>query len=119
MSVSGEARKRAVVLGGGGHVGLPLSLALAKAGLRVGILDIAEATLARLAGGEMPFIESGADELLAELGVPVTVVRDRPRRPLTLPALVAELRAVSADPHRSDAVRIAAAERRDLSAATF
>jgi UDP-N-acetyl-D-mannosaminuronic acid dehydrogenase len=56
-----------VVLGGGGHVGLPLSLAFAKAGLRVGILDIAEATLTRIASGQMPFIESGADELLAEM----------------------------------------------------
>ena len=56
-----------VVLGGGGHVGLPLSLALAKAGLRVGILDIAEATLAQIGSGEMPFIETGADELLGEL----------------------------------------------------
>jgi UDP-N-acetyl-D-mannosaminuronic acid dehydrogenase len=56
-----------VVLGGGGHVGLPLSLAFAKAGLRVGIVDIAEATVARIGRGEMPFLEAGADELLAEL----------------------------------------------------
>ena len=34
-----------VVLGGGGHVGLPLSLALAESGLRVGIHDINQATL--------------------------------------------------------------------------
>ena len=38
-----------VVLGGGGHVGLPLSLAFAEAGLRVGIYDINEATLDRIA----------------------------------------------------------------------
>jgi UDP-N-acetyl-D-mannosaminuronic acid dehydrogenase len=56
-----------VVLGGGGHVGLPLSLAFAKAGLRVGILDIAEATLERIRNGAMPFLETGASELLAEL----------------------------------------------------
>jgi UDP-N-acetyl-D-mannosaminuronic acid dehydrogenase len=56
-----------VVLGGGGHVGLPLSLAFAKAGLRVGIYDISQATLDRIAAGEMPFMESGADELLREL----------------------------------------------------
>ena len=56
-----------VALGGGGHVGLPLSLAFAKAGLRVGIVDIAEATLAQIGRGEMPFLEAGADELLAEL----------------------------------------------------
>ena len=56
-----------VVLGGGGHVGLPLSLAFARAGLRVGIYDIATATLERIGRGEMPFRENGADELLAEL----------------------------------------------------
>jgi len=56
-----------VVLGGGGHVGLPLSLALAKAGLRVGIYDTNEETLERIRGGEMPFLENGADELLTEI----------------------------------------------------
>ena len=53
-----------VVLGGAGHVGLPLSLALADAGLQVGIYDTDEGALARLARGEMPFREAGADELL-------------------------------------------------------
>ena len=56
-----------VVLGGGGHVGLPLSLAFAEAGLRVGIYDISQPALDRIAAGEMPFKENGADELLAEL----------------------------------------------------
>ena len=56
-----------VVLGGGGHVGLPLSLAFAQAGLRVGIYDTNQATLDRIARGEMPFLETGADELLREL----------------------------------------------------
>ncbi|GAC1669957.1 MAG: nucleotide sugar dehydrogenase [Candidatus Limnocylindrales bacterium] len=56
-----------VVLGGGGHVGLPLSLAFGRAGLRVGIYDISQEALDRIAAGEMPFKESGADELLAEL----------------------------------------------------
>jgi UDP-N-acetyl-D-mannosaminuronic acid dehydrogenase len=56
-----------VVLGGGGHVGLPLSLAFAKAGLRVGIYDTNEATLERIARCEMPFMENGADELLREV----------------------------------------------------
>jgi UDP-N-acetyl-D-mannosaminuronic acid dehydrogenase len=56
-----------VVLGGGGHVGLPLSLAFAQAGLRVGIYDTNQATLDRIAAGEMPFMETGADELLVEI----------------------------------------------------
>jgi UDP-N-acetyl-D-mannosaminuronic acid dehydrogenase len=53
-----------VVLGGGGHVGLPLSLAFAEAGLKVGIYDTNQATLDRIAAGEMPFMENGADDLL-------------------------------------------------------
>ena len=56
-----------VVLGGGGHVGLPLSLAFARAGLRVGIYDTNQATLDRIAAGEMPFMENGAADLLREL----------------------------------------------------
>ena len=56
-----------VVLGGGGHVGLPLSLAFAQAGLRVGIYDTNQATLDRIAAGQMPFLENGADDLLAEV----------------------------------------------------
>ena len=56
-----------VVLGGAGHVGLPLSLVLAKAGLRVGIFDINERTLATIRDGRMPFLETGAEELLREL----------------------------------------------------
>lgn len=56
-----------VVLGGGGHVGLPLSLAFAQAGLRVGIYDTNPTTLERIAAGEMPFMENGADDLLREI----------------------------------------------------
>jgi UDP-N-acetyl-D-mannosaminuronic acid dehydrogenase len=56
-----------VVLGGGGHVGLPLSLAFADAGSRVGIYDINETTLARIAAAEMPFMERGADALLPKV----------------------------------------------------
>lgn len=56
-----------VVLGGGGHVGLPLSLAFADAGLRVGIFDINGDTLDQIARGRMPFLEHGADELLSDV----------------------------------------------------
>ena len=56
-----------VVLGGGGHVGLPLSLALADVGMRIGIYDTSRPTLDRVARGEMPFKEDGADDLLQRL----------------------------------------------------
>ncbi len=55
------------MLGGGGHVGLPLSLVLADAGLRVGIYDTNQATLDRIAAGEMPFMETGGDDLLRDV----------------------------------------------------
>ena len=54
-----------VVVGGAGHVGLPLSLALAEAGFAVGILDTSSEALAAIANGHSPFDEPGTDELLA------------------------------------------------------
>ena len=56
-----------VVLGGAGHVGLPLSLAFARAGLRVGVYDVAAPTLEQIRRGEMPFMEAGAGELLRKI----------------------------------------------------
>lgn len=56
-----------VVVGGGGHVGLPLSLKLAEAGLVIGIYDTNAETLARIGNGEMPFLEAGADALLSKV----------------------------------------------------
>ncbi|HET7027870.1 MAG TPA: nucleotide sugar dehydrogenase [Candidatus Limnocylindrales bacterium] len=56
-----------VVVGGGGHVGLPLSLTFAAAGLRVGVFDTNRATLDRIGRGEMPFMETGAEALLCDL----------------------------------------------------
>ena len=53
-----------VVVGGGGHVGLPLALSLANTGMRVGIQDVSATTVARIQAGETPFIETGLDELL-------------------------------------------------------
>jgi UDP-N-acetyl-D-mannosaminuronate dehydrogenase len=41
-----------VVGGGGGHVGLPLALSLASAGMRVRIQDVSETTVARIQAGE-------------------------------------------------------------------
>ncbi|MFD6889906.1 UvrD-helicase domain-containing protein [Streptomyces sp. NPDC059957] len=49
--------------------------------------------------------------LLTELGVPVKDVTGRPRRPLAVPALVAELRSTTVDPDASPALRDAAARR--------
>ncbi len=54
------------VVGGAGHVGIPLVLALAEAGLRVNVNDLNQATLDTLASGRLPFIEYGAEAVLAK-----------------------------------------------------
>ena len=54
------------VVGGGGHVGIPLVLAFAEAGLTVNVNDVNEAVLASLRSGKLPFIEHGAAPLLAK-----------------------------------------------------
>ena len=56
-----------VVVGGCGHVGLPLAMAFADAGLSVGIQDIDELKMERVRSGEMPFMERRAPELLTRL----------------------------------------------------
>jgi len=56
-----------VVIGGCGHVGLPLALAFADRGARVGIYDVSEAAVATVNSGRMPFAEPGADEVLSRV----------------------------------------------------
>lgn len=68
-----------VIVGGAGHVGLPLAIAFARAGLSAGIYDIDARALEGIAAGRMPFREAGAEAVLRE-------------------ALAAGLLEVSADP---------------------
>ena len=58
------ARKRVAVVGGCGHVGLPLSIALAPHH-DVVIYDIDAAAVAKVRAGEVPFLDEGAEEGLA------------------------------------------------------
>jgi UDP-N-acetyl-D-mannosaminuronic acid dehydrogenase len=53
-----------VVIGGCGHVGLPLAIAFADRGARVGIYDVSEAAVATVNSGRLPFDEPGAAEVL-------------------------------------------------------
>lgn len=53
-----------VIVGGCGHVGLPLGLALAKAEHTVVALDTDDSKVAKVNSGEMPFLEPGTDALL-------------------------------------------------------
>lgn len=52
------------VIGGGGHVGLPLALSFADRGLRTFIYDINPAAVRSIRAGRMMFAEEGADEVL-------------------------------------------------------
>ncbi len=52
------------VVGGAGHVGLPLALAFADIGRRVLIHDIDDKALKTIAGGRLPFVEYGGQALL-------------------------------------------------------
>lgn len=52
------------VIGGAGHVGLPLSVALAGKGQRVVIYDVNKAAIEEINAGKMPFMENGCEPLL-------------------------------------------------------
>ena len=53
-----------VIVGGCGHAGLPLGIALADAGVRTALYDIDATTVKRVNAGEMPFTEVGAQPIL-------------------------------------------------------
>ena len=59
--------KHVVIVGGCGHVGLPLGLLFASRGLRVTLLDIDRAKVEKVNRGKMPFLEQGAQELLQQV----------------------------------------------------
>jgi len=56
-----------VVVGGCGHVGLPLALALAQSGMRTTALDIDAAKVHQVNSGHMPFLEPGTEDLLTQV----------------------------------------------------
>ena len=55
------------IVGGAGHVGLPLAIVFAHKGLRVLIQDINQDAMDKIGRGELPFMEHGADKLLGEV----------------------------------------------------
>ena len=59
--------RQVVIVGGCGHVGLPLGLLFASRGVKVTLLDIDAAKVEKVNRGEMPFMEQGAAELLRQV----------------------------------------------------
>ncbi len=56
-----------LIIGGFGHVGLPLGIMLAHANLQVGLYDINEQKRASIEAGEMPFLEHDAEPILKQV----------------------------------------------------
>jgi UDP-N-acetyl-D-mannosaminuronic acid dehydrogenase len=56
-----------VIIGGCGHVGLPLGIAFASRGRKVCVYDLNDEAVATVNSGTMPFAEKGASEVLAEV----------------------------------------------------
>ncbi len=55
---------KVVVVGGAGHVGLPLSIMFASRGITTSIYDISTDAVNKVNDGQLPFLEPGATELL-------------------------------------------------------
>jgi UDP-N-acetyl-D-mannosaminuronic acid dehydrogenase len=55
------------VVGGCGHVGLPLAITFADRGLKVSVYDINERAVEAVRSGRMPFLEAGAEPRLREV----------------------------------------------------
>ena len=52
------------IIGGAGHVGLPLGVVFADAGVKTVLLDINKEALNKIESGQFPFKEKGGDEAL-------------------------------------------------------
>ena len=58
--------QKVVIVGGGGHVGLPLALVLADSGFQAVSLDISKEVVDSINSGKMPFVEEGAQAILTK-----------------------------------------------------
>jgi len=63
-AASSEFQRDLVVIGGGGHVGLPLAIAFADRGAQVAIYDVSEAAVESVNAGRLPFDEPGAEPVI-------------------------------------------------------
>jgi UDP-N-acetyl-D-mannosaminuronic acid dehydrogenase len=60
LNPSQSFERDVVVVGGCGHVGLPLAIALADRGAQVAVYDVNPVAVGEVSSGHMPFFESGA-----------------------------------------------------------
>ena len=62
--VASNFENTVVVIGGAGHVGLPLAIALADRGSKVVVYDVSQKAVDLVNDGVVPFIEPGAEPIL-------------------------------------------------------
>jgi UDP-N-acetyl-D-mannosaminuronic acid dehydrogenase len=62
-----STQQNLVIVGGCGHVGLPLGIVMASRGLSVSLLDIDAAKVEKINSGQMPFRETGAEPVLRQV----------------------------------------------------
>lgn len=61
------SKENIVIVGGCGHVGLPLGMAFADKGFTVDLYDIGKEWVSLVNAGKMPFLEDGAEEMLPKM----------------------------------------------------
>jgi UDP-N-acetyl-D-mannosaminuronic acid dehydrogenase len=72
-----QKSKKLVIIGGCGHVGLPLGIVFANCGLQVVLLDRDQAKIKTVNAGQMPFMETNAlEQLRRVIGKQLTATSD-------------------------------------------
>jgi UDP-N-acetyl-D-mannosaminuronic acid dehydrogenase len=76
------------IVGGCGHVGLPLGIAFSNLGKKVVLYDINEASIKKINKAEMPFMENGAQEILKK------VIKNKKLHATNNPAVISNAKAI-------------------------
>lgn len=88
ISISKEKKYDLCIVGGCGHVGLPLGMALANEGKQIALYDLDKASVDKVNKAEMPFMEEGAEPILKK------VVKNGKLQAITDPKVIADSQAV-------------------------
>ena len=57
-------KEKIAIIGGAGHVGAPLGIALASKGFKTTLVDLNKKYIKKINNGKMPFLEEGCERLL-------------------------------------------------------
>ncbi len=79
MSKASIDNKTIAIVGGCGHVGLPLGVKFALAGAKTFLLDINRESIEKVNSGSFPFMERGGDEQLSEALAKSLLATDDPK----------------------------------------